>query len=197
MENNYQIKKNYYEKLNKPRDNKGSKCDANCTKSESESESMSSDPSNDASDDSYERKAELPNNMTNDDESGDDSDDDSMIQMIRKFYKYLSILIHPDKHADQIDKYTKLFQQLSEFMKQNNLQGMIDIANSEGLDISSFTNLNEFIGSGLDAKIESLRFEIILIKKRVYWRWFFEKDPQKRLELIEHYFEKIKKPINN
>jgi len=181
-ENNYQLKEIYYEP---PEDNiKNGPSGGSC--------SCAEDPANEK----IGPELNPSNESDNLNEPDPEEDVDSLSHMVKKLYKFLSVFIHPDKHPEETEKYTELFKKLTQFLKQNNLQGMVNIANHEKIDLSPLTDLSDFIGDSLDNKIKSLKFEISLIKSRVYWRWFFEKDYMRRKKLIEEYFEKVNRKID-
>ena len=102
----------------------------------------------------------------------------------KKLYKYLSLLIHPDKHVDEIEKYTESFSKLSVYYKENDYNSMLNLAKNLNIDVNDYDTIN------VDEQIKSLELYVADVKARLCYQWFFEENDEARKKLINTSFEK-------
>jgi hypothetical protein len=105
---------------------------------------------------------------------------------ITKLYRHLCMHLHPDKHLDEPQKYHDAITSLNQLYESNDINAMINLAVEHEIDVTEFMDLKV----DLDTEIKNLTETINLIKSRVYWKWFFETDPDKQREIIDIYFVK-------
>lgn len=110
---------------------------------------------------------------------------------VKKMFKKIASLCHPDKLQDMSDgfereKKQELYAQARKALENNDVLIMADVASKLGVDVPEITEKQLKL---TEKKIISIKKELSQIESTMVWHWFFTEDTTQKDNILKKLFE--------
>jgi cob(I)alamin adenosyltransferase len=136
---------------------------------------------------------EIPNQDSNHESFEDDTPgaEKRASPEVRKMFKKIASICHPDKIHDMVDgpikrKLEKLYQRARAALEDNDFFDMLFV--TQELDLEEPEVTEEQI-SQVENKINTVKQELNHLESTVAWHWYFAKDEATRQKILKKVFE--------
>ena len=159
-----------------------------------------SDPSKDSSDSSVIAASDSPasddleeeaEKKVCEDDSSTDADSPEVSGEIKKLYKKIALITHPDKHPDYLSEEKKkemidIYNRSTMAAKSNNLFILLDAASELYLDIPELSKEDMM---ALEEKCAEFEKRIKEIKNTYPWVWASQGDENQKENILNHFLD--------